>query len=352
MRLNEISLIRSSLPLKKPFTTALRSVSHITELLLILETKTGLHGLGSAPDTQAITGDTIMRIEHEIREIVEPAFLDYPLEDYQTTFEKLAQLPLSGSTQALMDIALHDLFAKEARKPLYAYLKGEIRPLQTLYTISIDTPEAMFMQAYEAQKSGFKALKIKLDASLQSNISRLQSIGTLEGCSYYLDPNQALNLEDTIALLDAVKTLPIVLIEQPLPKTALEEMQKLKALSPVSLLADESLFSLEDAKKLYDRGACDAFNIKLMKCGGIYQARKILEFATRHQIPCMMGSMLESSVSITAALHLCYAYDIITYVDLDGPTLANRTMGDGGISYQGSHIALQTPSDEGLGIIF
>ncbi len=350
MTLSDFTLIRSAVPLKSAFTTALRTTTHIKELILILSTQSGLEGIGSAPDTQAVTGDTIALMEHEMRHIVEPAFLDYTLDDYDSCFKKLQALKISKSTQALMDIALHDLFAKAKNVPLYRFLEADTRTLTTLFTISIDTPEAMFIKAYEALNKGFTQLKIKLDNNLKSNIKRLEAMSTLESIELFLDPNQALNLEDTLTLVKAVSDLPVVLIEQPLAKEAHEAMQKLTQISPIPHMADESLFSLNDAKHLYEHKACTLFNIKLMKCGGIYEARKILEFAKEKNIGCMMGSMLESAPSVTAALHLAFAYDIIIYTDLDGPLLAKKAPVDGGIYYEKNRLFLENRA--GLGIIF
>lgn len=88
------------------------------------------------------------------------------------------------------------------------------------------------------------------------------------------------------------------------------------------IMADEAVFTLEDARKVIEGGFADMINIKLMKCGGITKAIEILEFAKEKKVACMLGSMLEGPYSINAALYLAFAYrDVVQYVDLDSPLL-------------------------------
>ena len=88
------------------------------------------------------------------------------------------------------------------------------------------------------------------------------------------------------------------------------------------IVADEAVFTLDDAKNIIDSRSADMINIKLMKCGGITKAIEILEYARVKNVKCMLGSMLEGPHSINVALHLAMAYcDIISFIDLDSPLL-------------------------------
>ena len=102
----------------------------------------------------------------------------------------------------------------------------------------------------------------------------------------------------------------------------MEELKTITNATSIPILADESAFNFEDVKKVVESKSADMINIKLMKCGGLTNAVKILEYARENNIICMLGSMLEGPVSINAALHLAMAYsDVIKYIDLDSPLL-------------------------------
>ena len=348
MKIKKITLKYSHLPLKEPFTTALRSVETIDEIILIIDTQ-AYQGLGSAPATLAVTGDDLESIASDINNIIIPAFLHYDLDDYEQTFQKLSRLDICKSAQTAVDIALHDLFAKEKNQPLYEYLQGKSRPLQTLYTISINSPEKMLAQAQEAFHLGFTKLKVKLDKQLELNIKRIQHIHkNLTKAELFLDINQAFNYQQTQELMIALKEFPITLLEQPLPAHDLKGMSELTRANILPILADETVFSYNDALKAIEFQACHYINIKLMKCGGIYEAKKILELCQEKEMKCMMGSMLESGISVTAALHLAFAYKNVIFADLDGPTLARERIITGGITYDAMNISLDNKI--GLGI--
>lgn len=142
--------------------------------------------------------------------------------------------------------------------------------------------------------------------------------------------------------------LAIELVEQPVKAHDLEGLKYVTERSYVPVLADESVFSAEDALKIVEMRAADLINIKLMKCGGLTNALKIAALAEISGIECMIGCMLEAKVSVNAAVHLACAKKVITRVDLDGPVLCSEDPIDGGAVFNEKEI---TVSDApGLGI--
>ena len=114
------------------------------------------------------------------------------------------------------------------------------------------------------------------------------------------------------------------------------------------VLADESVFSPQDALTIMQMGAADLVNIKLMKCGGLYNALKIASAAEVYGVECMIGCMLEAKISVNAAVELACARKIITRIDLDGPVLCSEDPVLGGAVFREKLI---TVSDEpGMGI--
>ena len=140
----------------------------------------------------------------------------------------------------------------------------------------------------------------------------------------------------------------IELVEQPVKAHDLEGLKYVTENSYVPVLADESVFSPEDAVKIMQMRAADLVNIKLMKCGGLYNALKIVSAAEVYGVECMLGCMLEAKISVNAAVELACAKKIITKIDLDGPVLCSEDPIIGGAGFNEKKITL---SDEpGLGI--
>ncbi|MPN61245.1 L-Ala-D/L-Glu epimerase [bioreactor metagenome] len=137
-------------------------------------------------------------------------------------------------------------------------------------------------------------------------------------------------------------------MEQPVKAHDFEGLKYVTERSYVPVLADESVFSPEDAVKIMQMGAADLVNIKLMKCGGLWNALKIASAAEVYGVECMIGCMLEAKVSVNAAVHLACGKKIITKVDLDGPVLCSEDPVEGGAVFNEKEI---TVSDApGLGV--
>lgn len=144
------------------------------------------------------------------------------------------------------------------------------------------------------------------------------------------------------------KGFSIEFVEQPVKAADFEGLKYVTEHSYVPVLAAESVFSPQDAIKIMQMRAADYVNIKLMKCGGIYNALKIASAAEVYGVECMIGCMLEAKVSVNAAVHLACARQIITKVDLDGPVLCSEDPVEGGAVFNEKDITVS--DDPGLGI--
>ena len=144
------------------------------------------------------------------------------------------------------------------------------------------------------------------------------------------------------------KGLNLELVEQPVPAGDIDGLKFVTDESPVPVLADESVFSPMDAIRIMQLHAADMVNIKLMKCGGITEALRIVSAAEVYGVECMLGCMLESSISVTAAAALACARRAITRIDLDGPSLCTANPVHGGARFDGKYISVSDAP--GLGI--
>lgn len=331
---SQIGLLR--IPLQTPFVTALRRVDATEDALLCLHTDTGLRGWGSAPPTQAITGDDLARILTDLQAFT-PKMNNRSLDDFDMLLHALDEAGLCHSAQAAIEIALWDLRAQEAGMPLYRLLKGETATIHSFMTISLETPAKMCAQARSLLNLGCRRFKIKLGGDSGEDFARIEALWQLPGTtSMILDANQSYTTEQAKTLMAALEKAHLrpAAIEQPLDRYDLDGMKTLKQTAGIPLIADESVFDSEDARNVLEKSAADVVNIKLMKTGGLREAQKIADIASRNNAFCMIGCMLESPVSLTAAVHFALANrEKMRFFDLDAAALCRYNPA------QGAHFA-------------
>jgi L-alanine-DL-glutamate epimerase-like enolase superfamily enzyme len=220
-------------------------------------------------------------------------------------------------------MAIYDILAKSANMPLCEYLGGKRETLCTNLTISLGSIEDMLKDALAAYNNGFSILKVKVGEDEDDTVEVTRQIRErLPNVIIRLDANQAWDAAKSLRIIEKVEKYKIELLEQPVKASDFAGLKEVTAHSPVPILADESVFDYEDAVRILDGRMADYINIKLMKTGGIYEAIKIAALAKERGAKVMMGSMLESVVSISAAVHFAMSDDNICFYDLDGPLLA------------------------------
>lgn len=321
MKIVKITTEVKSIELKTPFRTALRETSHVEFVRVEVECEGGLVGIGEASASKVITGEDIYIILTSIASVEELFFGLTCKEALEVLHVKCA---IGSSAKAALDIAFTHLLSQEAKKPLYEYFGAtDLSPLKSDITISLNEADVMLQDAKKAFSNGMEILKVKVGDDVLHAVDIVRKISEeLPQCDILVDANQAWNFDSTILFIENMLGTPIKLIEQPVPAPDLDNLKKITELSQIPILADESVFTLEDAKKVIQEKCADMINIKFMKCGGVSKAIEILEFARSSGFKCMLGSMLEGPHSINMALHLAFAYrDVIEYVDLDSPFL-------------------------------
>lgn len=343
------------IPLRTPFKTALRTVESIEDAVIRFETDCGLFGFGEAPPTVAITGDSLDGILDALQNRLGPALVGRDVRDIAVNCALVQNaLPKNTSAKAAAEIALYDLYAQSRALPLYAALGGGMPRLTTDLTISVNDTATMIADCETAIGRGFTALKIKVGKQPKEDVDRLRAIHhAVDGRAMLrIDANQGWSAEQTIAVLRALDAagLDFDLIEQPVPAGDIAGMQAIRASrSRIPLMADESAFDLGQVRALHAASAADIINIKLMKAGGLSNAIAIADFCAGHNMECMMGCMLEGAISAAAAAHLAIARsDVITRIDLDGPSLGSFDPIDGNVHFDDAVISVS--GRPGLGI--
>jgi o-succinylbenzoate synthase len=334
------TITQESIKLKLPFKTALREVDSAEFVRIELKTANGLSAFGEAPATKAITGETLESIRADLEDVAAKL-------KHKSLREALVSLhvqAIGSSAKAALDMALVTLLAKEKGCSLAEYFGvSDKRPIKTDITISLNDTKSMLREAEAAFAKGMDILKVKLGSDIAHAISTTRQLAqNLPQAKLLIDANQAWSLRETLNYIEAVDDLDIKLIEQPLQADALDDMKRITKRSSIPILADESVFTLQDAKNVVEQKAADMINIKLMKCGGVTKAVEILEYAREQGIACMLGSMIEGPYSINITLYLAFAYrDVVQFVDLDSPLLYKEPPSELDFSYSGALISFK-----------
>ncbi len=353
MKITKVRLGRISVPLHTPFKTALRSVNSVEDVIVEIHTDCGAVGYGEAPPTGAITGDTTGAIIGAIQDHIAKTIVGRDVDEFEPLLQSVQKCIVGNtSAKAAVDMALWDLYGQLYKIPVYKLMGGGRKKIVTDLTISVNDPETMVKDALIAIDRGYDCLKMKVGVNPELDVARLAAVRGAVGKDVVIriDANQAWQPKEAVKILNKMQEqgLDIELVEQPVKAHDFEGLKYVTERSYVPVLADEAVFSPEDAMTIMKMGAADLINIKLMKCGGLYNALKIASAAEVFGVECMIGCMLEAKISVNAAVHLSCAKNIITKVDLDGPVLCSEDPILGGAVFNEKEI---TVSDApGLGI--
>lgn len=323
MKITKIEVKKVPIHLNAPFKTALREVQFLDVIRVLIHFDNGVVGIGEAAPTKVITGDTEESIIADIQETFTPFLIGQEVTEELAVLAAMDELLAHHSSpKAAIDIAVHDALAKAAGVPLYRYLGGERNRLETDYTISIGPREKMVADAKGKVATGFSSLKVKLGLDeVDEEIAKIKSMNEALGgkVPFRIDANQGWSAEDAIAIINQWGDIPIDFIEQPVKAADFDGLKKVTENTQIPIMADESVFSLADAQRLITGGYCDLINIKLMKTGGLRQAKEIYRLAKENQIGCMVGSMIEGYAGLSAAAHFTCGMGQMDFVDLDVP---------------------------------
>ena len=270
MKITGFELGKLRVPLKTPFKTALRTVDHMEDVVVVLETDTGHRGFGSAPATAVITGETHGSIIEAIRTVILPAIQGEDIQNLNHIVELIQKSMFKNfSAKAAVEVAVYDLFAQSFDAPLYQVLGGGEPVLSTDITISVDYIDKMVRDAVNAVEDGFETLKIKVGKDLRVDIERVKAI--CDKALLRLDANQGWTPKQTVSALRELESSGVELefVEQPVRGDDVEGMRYVTERVSTPVMADESLLTLRDAFRIARRGLADMVNVKLMKVGEI-----------------------------------------------------------------------------------
>jgi len=343
------------LELTRPYTIAYKTVSSVENVFVQIETGNGVWGIGAGSPAAFVTGETNEMCRAALENHADRLLLGKDVRHLRHLCRAIEQeMPDTPAAQCAIDTALHDAFAKHLDLPLVDLLGRTHRALPTSITIGIkDTLAETLAEADEYLGRGFKSIKLKIGKNIEQDIETTVKLHEQIGKNMRIrvDANQGYAPADLQKYYRATQHLNLELIEQPVKKEHPEQMLEVSEKIRKTCAGDESVQRPADALKFAASPLpFGIYNIKLMKCGGIYPAMQIAEIARLAGIDLMWGCMDESIISISAALHAALASPATRYLDLDGSLDLARDIVSGGFILKDGYLSVS--DSPGLGVHF
>jgi L-alanine-DL-glutamate epimerase-like enolase superfamily enzyme len=322
MKIKSLRVWIEHLPLTKPYTIAYKIIEDTEIVFLEILLENGVVGMGASNPFEDVIGETPQQTLLNLKDDYLQSFVGRDINDYNNLIdEAILHFPTMPGTVAAIDIALHDAFCRLKGIRIVDLFGQKVDGLLTSVTIGIKDLDQMMDDAKAYLAQGFKIIKIKTGIEVEEDIERVSRLSEAfkRKLLIRVDANQGYDIDQLQHFLIKTKHLDIELIEQPLQVGADINLLKCTQEERKIFVADESLIDLASAIQLCKNPApYGVFNVKLMKCGGIKNARKIAQIAKQAGIDLFWGCNDESNVSIAAALHVAYSCENTKYLDLDG----------------------------------
>jgi len=326
------------LQLKHVFTVATNSRTTTPVVLTTLEYE-GVTGFGEA-SMPPYLGESHESVLNFLSKVDMEQFRDpFLIEDILAYVDGI--MPGNHAAKASLDIALHDLTGKLLGQPWFRLwgLDPQKSPV-TSFTIGIDTADVVREKTLEA--SAFKLLKIKMGRDNDKEM--IDTVRSVTDVPVFVDVNQGWKDRNyALELANYLSERGALFIEQPMPKEQVDDIAWLTERSPLPILADEALQTVEDLLPM--KGIYSGINIKLMKCGGMHAAYKMITMGRQMGMKILIGCMTETSCAVSAAAQLSPLAD---WADLDGNLLISNDVYDGMTVVDGK---ITLPDRPGIGII-
>ncbi len=352
MKITSVKTYPIKMPLKHPFRIALGERKNYEGVLIKIETDVGICGIGEAAPSAKITGETPASALAAIDRFV-PILLGKNPERISAIMEEVnSNLLYNYSAKCAIDIALHDISGKTAQKPLKDLLGVHKDKIETDITIGLKSIRETIIEAREILSSGFRILKVKIGEDTGKDVEKIKELRGAVGEETLIrvDANQGYTVNEAMDVAETLARYKIEFMEQPVQFWDVDGMRRVRNSSPIPIMADESIHAPYDALRLVREEACDYFNIKLMRVGGIREAAKIASIAEDGGIKCMVGCMGESEIGIAAAAHFALATRTVAFADLDSHLMLKERISEGGLSIESGICAV---SDRpGIGIFW
>ncbi|MBO9573496.1 MAG: dipeptide epimerase, partial [Chitinophagaceae bacterium] len=257
MNITYTDIWKLSIPMH-PFTIATGTMQYAQNIFIRIHTDEELIGVGECSAFPMIVGETQGTCFEMARDFA-ALWKGKSALELEARLQELHDFTAFNSTiKSAFDMALYDIAAKKAEQPLYAFLGGTVKQMETDLTIGIDSPENMAATATDFVQRGVSIIKIKLGYNAQQDIERVKNIRNAVGSKIKLriDANQGWSYDDAVTALTGMADYNIQFCEQPMRYWNDDLLPSLRKISPIPIMADESVYDHHDAIRLIKKNAC------------------------------------------------------------------------------------------------
>lgn len=364
MKISQVRTHRVTFPVRPEFVIVSSAGGHPVSRYVFVEivTDDGITGWGEATVVPIWSGETQGGAWAAINEVIAPLLVGHAIdaiEDVDDILRRMdAALIDNFFTKAAVEMALLDLLGKRAGKPVYQLLGTRVaqNPLRIpiKFSIGLREPEDAANIARQKVAEGFTALKMKVGPDPEKDLLRVRLVREAAGPNVRLnvDTNGGWTVEEAIREIPRYLPFNLEYVEQPIPRWDIDGLAKVRANSPLPIMADEAVFAIWQAEEIIRKRAADCISIYPGKHGGILRARAIAKLSADAGLPCHIGSNLEWDIGTAAMCHLAASTPNVQVskfpVDILGPLYyATRPRGTQ-VKFEGGHV--HVPSSPGLGL--
>ncbi len=341
IRVKRIDILEVELPLKRVFKHALSARKTSNSIFIKLYLEDGTIGYGEALPREYVTNETTKSVSGRLCRVLPRKVIGAKFFSFKNGVEFINRLKhLEGATRCCIELALLDALGKHFKKPVSSIIGEPTKSLlSTSGVIQAGSIPSTIKSALEIKAFGFKSVKVKV--GLGDDLNRLKVVRNILGkrINVRVDANCAWGAREAIEKIGQMREFGISAVEQPVRANDIKGLKKVSDSVNETIIADESLTTIRDAKRLANINACDMFNIRLSKCGGILNALKIVDIAHLHSIRYQLGCQVgESGVLSAAGRHFAFGVKNIEYYEgsygkfllKEDVTRENMTIGLGG----------------------
>jgi L-Ala-D/L-Glu epimerase len=354
LKIVDAQAIPIRIPLKKPFTIAVGTLTHCNHVLVRMTDDEGRVGWGETTTFLEVYGYDQNALCQALTDHLIPAVKGLDPHDMALIHQRMDHsMPYNLMAKAGIDFAAHDLIAQAANLPIHAMIGGRrVQQIPLIAGIDIIPADQAFDRAREIVNQGYRTVKIKIGKDPRQDIERVRSVRKAVGeeITLRVDGNCGYDRNTAIRLFSHMEDYHLEWIEQPLPAWDLHGLALLADRLDTPIAVDESMYTPHQAQQCIALGAADVVNIKIVKCGGIYRSQKIAALCAAASIPCFLGGCIETTPGTATAAHFYVATpNMVSAAEIYGSAYYMDDITEEGFTIiQGE---LQVPIKPGLGVV-
>lgn len=336
MRVAEIRVIHARIPLKRRVRHASHSRTENETILVRCRMSDGSIGWGEGLPRPYVTGETIDSAWQHLQEYPysslgqkweSPVDLTEMVHGISFPRPSEARSCFGNAARCALELAVLDAGCRSLGRPLSSFLQQlpfapELNrsPTPVFYSAALTAahPLKVWMRSWLYRHYGFRQCKVKVGVPGQNDQQLLQRIHRILGpkVALRIDANEAWNSGNVVSRLAALRSVPLQSVEQPIPHAEVSYLRELRRQISQPIMLDESLCSLEDANRAIDQQLCDAFNLRLSKCGGLLACLQLMQLAREAGLSCQLGCQVgETGILSAAGRHFACTVSELTAVE-------------------------------------